>query len=524
MQIVNKFMMAQTVQKTEGQTANALTDKAVRRTGVRDSGQKDQGFDRELSKAGEAAAVQSEPEKAPAAAAEEPVGEAVTQETAGRAADQKSADGTGDEGAALAEGMVTEPLKPETKQAADDTATQAAAAMLMAMAGPAVLLPSVQAEPVQPENQAVQEAMAGLVERVQEIPTSLEALLPQDEGAKQQADQNLQLMNLLQGAAPADPRMVAGEQETGKTGKAEMAGMAAVPEMNITEAKEPVIAVQAQPAEIKPLRSEEKDDDTRSNILEGIPFTVEDRTIPKTVQAQMSGDILQQQPQGGRKQTPMLTADGKQLQEAEQLPEEADFVRTRTSDAPQADNVQNAGANIQPASFSLEAADKAEPQTQPQPAAADYDIPKQIIDQAKLIRSAEDTQMIIKLKPEHLGELTLRISVTAGGAVNATFHSDNAQVRGIIEGSMVQLRQELQEQGLKVDNIDVRTGLADSFLMDSQAQQQQMYQQSQQSGTYNVRSERSSRDSFEADAVNTAAPAADTPVQKADADGVDYLV
>ena len=80
-----------------------------------------------------------------------------------------------------------------------------------------------------------------------------------------------------------------------------------------------------------------------------------------------------------------------------------------------------------------QSADASQAASQPQ---TDYDIPKQIVDQARLIKSTEDTQMVIKLKPEHLGELTLKVSVTANGSVNASFHSDNAQVRAAIESSM----------------------------------------------------------------------------------------
>ena len=70
----------------------------------------------------------------------------------------------------------------------------------------------------------------------------------------------------------------------------------------------------------------------------------------------------------------------------------------------------------------------------PQP---DYEIPRQIVEQARLLRTLNDTQMVIRLHPEHLGELTLRVSVGSNGAVQASFHSDNAQVRNVIENSLV---------------------------------------------------------------------------------------
>lgn len=89
-----------------------------------------------------------------------------------------------------------------------------------------------------------------------------------------------------------------------------------------------------------------------------------------------------------------------------------------------------------------------------------YQVPDQIIEQAKLIKTTEDTQMVIKLKPEHLGELALKVSVE-NGVVSASFHSDNAQVRAIIETSLVQLKQELAAQGIKVDSVGVYSGMGD---------------------------------------------------------------
>ena len=107
---------------------------------------------------------------------------------------------------------------------------------------------------------------------------------------------------------------------------------------------------------------------------------------------------------------------------------------------------------------------------------ADYEIPRQIVEQARLLRTLTDTQMVIRLRPEHLGELTLRVAVGRDGAVQASFHSDNAQVRNVIENSLVQLRQELNNQGLKVDRVGVYTGLADGQM--PQGQGQEAWQQS----------------------------------------------
>ncbi len=127
-----------------------------------------------------------------------------------------------------------------------------------------------------------------------------------------------------------------------------------------------------------------------------------------------------------------------------------------------------------------EPAAAAAPQVMPQ---TDYEVPRQIVDQARLIQRGQDTEMVIHLKPEHLGDLTLRVSVGTDGAVNASFHSNNAEVRTIIENTLVQLRQELNNQGLKVDNVGVYAGLADGGLPQDQGQQQAFQQGSQRQHT-----------------------------------------
>lgn len=159
-------------------------------------------------------------------------------------------------------------------------------------------------------------------------------------------------------------------------------------------------------------------------------------------------------------------------------------------------------------------ATSAAPQAMPQ---TDYEIPKQIVDQARLIQRGQDTEMVIHLKPDHLGDLTLRVSVGTDGAVNASFHSNNAEVRTIIENSLVQLKQELNNQGIKVDNVGVYAGLADGGLPQDQGQQQAFQQESQQH-----RSTRESAAAFE-DGQELAAALAAQEGNTA-TDGVDYRI
>ena len=158
---------------------------------------------------------------------------------------------------------------------------------------------------------------------------------------------------------------------------------------------------------------------------------------------------------------------------------------------------------------------------------ADYQINQQIVEQARLLRNAENTEMVIKLNPRHLGDLTLKVAVNSNGGVTATFHTDNAQVRAMLETSMIQLQKELNEQGIKVDSVEVQTGLSDGQLPEGQSQGYYQQQQEQQ----NVRSQQIDLKDFEDDVENLAAE----PVNKATevirdsegnkiSDGVDYAV
>lgn len=138
--------------------------------------------------------------------------------------------------------------------------------------------------------------------------------------------------------------------------------------------------------------------------------------------------------------------------------------------------------------------------TQTNQARETYNVPQQIVEQAKLLQRGTDSQMIIKLNPEHLGQLSLKVSVNGNGGVTATFHTDNAQVRAILETTMTQLKQQLDEQGIKVDNVEVHTGLPDGQLPQDQGQQGFYKQQGQQ-----VRSHQADLQDFEESSENLAA-------------------
>ena len=82
----------------------------------------------------------------------------------------------------------------------------------------------------------------------------------------------------------------------------------------------------------------------------------------------------------------------------------------------------------------------------------------------------KSSQVIITLRPEHLGEVTVKINVD-GDRVTAAFHAASSEVRAILESSMPQLRQEMSQNGWKFDSDGVYGGMQ-QFLADQQQQRQ----------------------------------------------------
>ena len=84
-----------------------------------------------------------------------------------------------------------------------------------------------------------------------------------------------------------------------------------------------------------------------------------------------------------------------------------------------------------------------------------------MVEQARLTQKPGMSEMVIRLRPQNLGEMTIRIIAESGGAITASFHSNNAEVRGILQESLPNIKQELSNSGLKVNDVGVYAGLGD---------------------------------------------------------------
>lgn len=82
------------------------------------------------------------------------------------------------------------------------------------------------------------------------------------------------------------------------------------------------------------------------------------------------------------------------------------------------------------------------------------DIVNQIVEQIKIHIGPEDTSMEIQLNPENLGKLQLTVT-SKDGVMTAQLNTSNQVVKEVIESQMQLLKDNLNNQGLKVDAIEV---------------------------------------------------------------------
>lgn len=90
-----------------------------------------------------------------------------------------------------------------------------------------------------------------------------------------------------------------------------------------------------------------------------------------------------------------------------------------------------------------------------------FEIISQVVEKAKVILSDAKSEMIMDLKPDFLGKLSLKV-VTEHGAVTAKFTAENQQVKAVLESNMQLLKDALEKQGLSVQGFSVSVG-QDSF-------------------------------------------------------------
>lgn len=84
-------------------------------------------------------------------------------------------------------------------------------------------------------------------------------------------------------------------------------------------------------------------------------------------------------------------------------------------------------------------------------------VAKQMVKGMELKLSEGTQEMSIKLDPENLGKVNLKI-ITENGLVTAKFEAESQKVKEIIESNLSLLKESLEKRGVEVSNLDVSVG------------------------------------------------------------------
>lgn len=105
------------------------------------------------------------------------------------------------------------------------------------------------------------------------------------------------------------------------------------------------------------------------------------------------------------------------------------------------------------------------------------DITEQVLGQVKVRVTSETTNLEIQLHPASLGRVNIQVSAAAQGITTATLFVENEMAKQALESQMLTLKQNFQEQGLKVDAVEVTVS---NFNLESEGQQMAENGQSEQ--------------------------------------------
>ncbi|OGO78888.1 MAG: hypothetical protein A2Y23_03050 [Clostridiales bacterium GWB2_37_7] len=99
------------------------------------------------------------------------------------------------------------------------------------------------------------------------------------------------------------------------------------------------------------------------------------------------------------------------------------------------------------------------------------DIMNQVIKKVDILVQGAYQEMIMKLEPESLGKLNLKL-VVENGLITAKFIAESQQVKEVLESSFNQLKDALQEKGVSVQSLSVSVGQQGSEFNSSQSFEQ----------------------------------------------------
>lgn len=114
-------------------------------------------------------------------------------------------------------------------------------------------------------------------------------------------------------------------------------------------------------------------------------------------------------------------------------------------------------------------------------------IMRQIMDHMKVQLKPDVSSLEMQLHPASLGNLQVQLT-SRGGAVTAQFFAQNETVKAALETQMIQLQQSFDEQGIKVDAIEVSVQTQQfEENLEEQGRQRQEQQTARSRGTRRIR-------------------------------------
>ncbi len=110
------------------------------------------------------------------------------------------------------------------------------------------------------------------------------------------------------------------------------------------------------------------------------------------------------------------------------------------------------------------------------------ELSEMITERMQLSKNGDETNIRIKLSPENLGQLDIRLT-TSDGKVTAHIVTATAGAKELIESQLHQLRHTLVQQGIQLDKVEVvqqPQGSQNTFMQDGRGEQGQQFQQGKQ--------------------------------------------
>lgn len=115
------------------------------------------------------------------------------------------------------------------------------------------------------------------------------------------------------------------------------------------------------------------------------------------------------------------------------------------------------------------------------------DIMRQLMDYMKVSVKPDASDLEMQLHPQSLGNVQIHIA-NKEGTITAQFTTENEAVRATLEGQMIQLKERFEEQGIKVETIEVtvETHSFDQNLGQNQSQGEEDYNGQQRKATRSI--------------------------------------